>query len=367
MSCGEWTKARTVLTRARAAPGAEKVAAEAHYARGHCLLREQKHDEAIRVYGKFLMEFKDSPRRANALYDMAWAYLGKQDGERANYYFQQAANVAPEAQLKGDALFRVAEARYAKEQYEKAAELYALVAEMDGVSFADKALYKLAWSCEKLGKREAALNAYRRASELSQDRVLGRESAYRSAMVLKELGKHEDAAATLAKLLTTPNLERDLAAKARFHQAEALRAAKRWAPALANYRTLTEPNAGFEPAYYVHYGAGVCALQLSAFADACAAFGKVIEQTDTETAARAQLGLGEILAKQDQHAEAAREFLKAHILYGYPQWQATGLFRAAQSFAEAGQKERSTKYLKQLIDKFPGADEADDARKMLGR
>ena len=367
MSCGDWAKARAVLTRARSAPGAEKVAAEVHYATGHCLLRAEKHDEAISVYGKFLMEFKDSPRRANALYDMAWAYLGKQDRDRANYYFQQAANEAPEAQLKGDALFRVAEAQYAAEEYEKAAELYAQVAEMEGVSFADKALYKLGWSYEKLGKRESAIGAYRKASELDRDGALGRESAYRSAMMLKELGRHEDAASGLTALLTEADLEKELAVKARFQQAESLRAAKRWAQALESYRMLMKPNAGFESAYYVHYGAGVCALQLSAFADARTALEKVIEQTDTETAARAQLGLGEILAKQSKHAEAAREFLKAHILYGYPKWQATGLLRAAQAFEEAGQKDRATKYLKQLIEKFSDSDEAGEARKLVGR
>ena len=366
MSCGEWARARTVLTRARSAPGVEKVAAEVHYATGHCLLREEKHDEAISVYGKFLMEFKDSSRRANALYDMAWAYLGKQDRDRANYYFQQAANEAPDAQLKGDALFRVAEARYVAEEYEKAVELYAQVGEMDGVGFADKALYKLGWSYEKLGKRESAINAYRRASELNREDALSRESAYRTAMMLKELGRHGDAVSTLTALLSNPDLEKSLAAKARFHQAESLRAAKRWADGLDSYRMLMRPNTGFEPVYYVQYGAGVCALQLSAFADARTSFEKVIEQTDTETAARAQLALGEILAKQGKHAEAAREFLKAHILYGYPKWQATGLLRAAQSFEEVGQKERATKYLKQLIEKFPDSDEADEARKLVG-
>jgi TolA-binding protein len=109
----------------------------------------------------------------------------------------------------------------------------------------------------------------------------------------------------------------------------------------------------------------VCAFELNAFADAHNAFSRVIELTETETAAKAQLALGETLARQKKYAEAGREFLKAHILYGYPQWKTKGLLRAAQCFSQAGEKERAAKYLKLIVDQFPKSKEAPEAGKLL--
>ena len=367
MDLAEWAKARGLLTRALAATGADGLKAEISYSVAHCLLREKNFDGAITACNAFLQGFAKSPRRENALYDLAWAYLGKEDEKRALGYFQQAAREAKDATLKADALFRLGEAQYAEKQYAKAAELYSQAAALEGVEFLDKIYYKLGWSQEKLGKHPAALAAYRKAFEQRPDGDIAADAALRGGLMLQVMGKHDEAAKGFQALVAKPGLDEKLAAKARFHQAESLRSLKRWPQAINIYRLLEQPNSGFEPPYHASFGLGVCAFELNALEDARRAFGRVVEQTDTETAAKAQMALGEILVRQKKYAGAAREFLKVHILYGYPEWKARGLLRAAQSFQQAGEKERAQRYLKQVIEKFPKSKPAAEARKLLGK
>jgi len=367
MDLGEWQAAKTLLTRAQAAPGADKVKADVSYSTAHCLLREKKYDGAINLYNAFLKEFPDSPHRQNVLYDLAWAYLGKQDDKRAFAYFEQVAREANDVRLKADALFRLAEAQYAQEQYDKAASLYSQITKLEGVNFLDKAYYKLGWSHEKLGKKQPALEAYRKAVEQNPAGDLAPEAALRAAVMLQRMGKYDEAAKGFGELAARAGLDKALAARALFHQAESLRSLKKWGEALAIYRKIGQTAPDFEPAYHVYYGFGACALELNALEDARRAFGKVIEQTETETAAKAQLALGEILMRQKKFAEAAREFLKVHFLYAYPRWKARGLLRAGQAFRQAGENERAEKYLKQVVEKFPDSQAAAQAKKLLGK
>jgi len=366
MDLDQWTQARELFAAALGAVGVDNVKAEISYSSAHCLLREKRHDEAAAALKAFLQQFAASPLRPNALYDLAWVYLGKQDEKQALSYFQQVAETDNTA-LKADALFRLAEADYAAERYQQAADRYTEVTALKEVSFSDKAYYKLGWSFEKLGKLEAACGAYQKVAEVNAKSELAADSALRAGLMLQQINKHDEAAKAFGELAARPGVDKALAARARFQQAESLRSMKRWAEALNLYRSTAAAESGLQFPWHAHYGAGVCAFELNAFADARRSFEAVIEQTETETAAKAQMALGEILLRENKPQGAAREFLKVHILYGFPAWQAESLLRAAECFIKAGQQERSTRYLEQLVEKFPDSEPAGKARKMLGK
>jgi len=365
MDLAEHAQARGLFARTLQAPGAEKVAADAAYHAARCLLSEKKHDEAVKALEKFLKDHAKSERRVNALYDLAWAYRGKGDEAKARQYFQQVAQQNQDALLKADALFRLAEGEYDKEKFKQAAARYEQIADIKGVTFLPEVYYKLGWCREKMGQTKEALAAYRAVAEKHAESDLAPDAAFRIGRVLQQLGEHAKAAEQFAALLKRPDLDKKLAARARFQYAETLRAQERWGDAVRVYRELTQAGSGFEPVYHAHYGLGVCALQLNALEDARKAFSTVIEQTETETAARAQLALGEILCRQAKFDEAAREFLKVNILYGYPKWKAEGLLQAAKAFSEAEQKDRAQRYLKKLIEDFPQSEQATEAKKLL--
>jgi TolA-binding protein len=358
MDAGKPAEAAALLEKAAAAPGAQAVAEDAAYYAANCLLLQKNYDKAIEAYGQFVTKFPQSGRRANALYDTAWAWQGKDDQAKAADLFRQVAAATEDNRLKTDSLFRLAEYDYAREKYAEAEALYKQVEALPAVAFLDKVHYKLGWALEKQGKWAEAQAAYAKVPIESE---MGADAAFRAARMLQEQGKQQEAEAALAALLARQGLSADATSKARFQRAEALRALKRWADALKAYGELAAAG-GFDPAYHVQYGLGVCSLELNAYADAQQAFQRVIEMTETETAARAQLGLAEVLYRQGRFDEAARESLKVHYLYGYPKWKAQGLLRAAQSFEKAGQKERASRYLQELAEKFPDSEAAAEAK-----
>jgi len=224
--------------------------------------------------------------------------------------------------------------------------------------------YKLAWSHDKAGRLREALEAYRAVADKYPQSEVAPDAAFRVGRVLQELGEHQQAADQFAGLLQKQGLDKETAARTRFYLAESLRALKKWADALRLYRELGQPDSGFDPAYLAFYGAGACALELDALQDAWDGFTQVVQRTETETAAMAQLGLGEALYRQKKFVDASREFLKVDILYGYPKWKPRALLRAAQSFKEAGQADRAARYLTKLIETYPDSQEAAEAQNM---
>ena len=365
METGAAGRARELFEKALKATGAEKVAADATYGVAASFLREEQYDRAVQGYMAFLQKFPESPRWANALYDMAWACKGKGDETAAADYFQRVVKEAGDGRLKADALFRLAEARYAAEDHDEAARLYAEITRMDGVDLLDKVYYKLGWSHEKGGRWQEALAAYSVVVKDHGTSELAADAALRSARMLQQLDRHQEAAAALAELLERKGLAGPLAARARFDRAESLRSLEQWGEALRLYKALARPDSGFEPKYLAHYGAGVCAVQVGAKEDARGAFARVIELTEAETAARAQLALGRMLEAEEKFPEAAREYLKVSILYGYPKWKAEGLLCAGRAFVGAGQNDRAKRYLKQLMEEYPDSEAAPQAEKLL--
>ena len=79
------------------------------------------------------------------------------------------------------------------------------------------------------------------------------------------------------------------------------------------------------------------------FTEATAAFKRVIQSetgSRTETAAKAQLMIAEILFLQKKYPEARDAYLTVHFLYKFPEWQAPALFQAGQCEELIGSNQR---------------------------
>jgi len=366
MDARRWEKAGNMLTAAAEIKGSDAFAEEIAYYKAHCVLQQGDYEAAGKQLDEFLKKHENSALRHHAIYDLAWVYLNAGQPEKATAAFERVAKEADDEYLKADALFRLAEQHYEAAAYEQAIIRYRQIAELDAAeSFLDKVYYKLGWSFEHLGRNDQALECYQKAAELAAEGEFAAEAGFRAGLTLARAGKHEEALKLLSTSVSNPAASRELAARAQFQQAESLRALKKWTHALEIYRQLLKDDTVFQPAYSAHYGVGVCSLEIGAFEDARDAFNEVIRRTETVTAAMAQMGLGEILARRGEHARAAREFLKVYILFGYPEWKAKGVLRAVQSFREAGDEARAIQYFTQLLENFPDTEEAETAAKLL--
>jgi len=111
------------------------------------------------------------------------------------------------------------------------------------------------------------------------------------------------------------------------------------------------------------------------FTEATAAFKRVIQSetgSRTETAAKAQLMIAEILFLQKKYPEARDGYLTVHFLYKFPEWQAPALFQAGQCEELIGSKDSldgARKWYQTLQAEFGDSDfatRAADRLKILG-
>lgn len=104
------------------------------------------------------------------------------------------------------------------------------------------------------------------------------------------------------------------------------------------------------------------------FPEALATFQRIIDDPQgrrTETAAKAQFMIGEILLLQKEYAKAEGEFLKVEILYKFPDWQAPALFQAGSCQEELQHWKDAAKSYESLIKDYPKSDYAKMAAERL--
>jgi len=104
------------------------------------------------------------------------------------------------------------------------------------------------------------------------------------------------------------------------------------------------------------------------FPEATAVFQQVIDNPQarrTETAAKSQFMIAEILLRQKKYAEAEAEYLKVDILYKFPAWQAPALLQAGACQEELKRFQDAAKTYQSLIEQHPDSDYAKQAKERL--
>jgi TolA-binding protein len=87
----------------------------------------------------------------------------------------------------------------------------------------------------------------------------------------------------------------------------------------------------------------------------------------TETAAKAQLMIGETFFHQKNYEAALREYLRVEILYDYPNRQAAALLQAGRCRERLGEASEATKLYRKILKSYPNTSFAKDAAKELAR
>lgn len=92
------------------------------------------------------------------------------------------------------------------------------------------------------------------------------------------------------------------------------------------------------------------------------AYKDVVARHQGPTAARAQFQVGECLYALMKHEQAVAEFLKADLLFAYPEWSAAALYEAGRCLAELDRGADATKQFEELESRFPDSEWAALAR-----
>ena len=118
-------------------------------------------------------------------------------------------------------------------------------------------------------------------------------------------------------------------------------------------------------AYRAHFGVGWAHENLKHYDDARKAYKKVIDATNTETAARAQFQIGETYLAEGKFEEAVAALLAVEDVYAYPQWSARALVEAGRAFEQLKQTEQASAQYAIVVSKYKDTPEAGLAQERL--
>ncbi len=152
-----------------------------------------------------------------------------------------------------------------------------------------------------------------------------REARFWKAEVAFKSGDAKSAEAEFAALAAEPPQESDfkgLASTARARRVQCLAQLARWEDTIAAADAFQSTDADNPLAPEVEYARGRACQGLARFDDARGSFDRVIAaRKGSELAARAQLMKGETYFHQQQYKDALREYYRVIIQYNAPEWQ----------------------------------------------
>lgn len=297
------------------------------------------------------------------------------------------------------------------EQFEKSDAVFrTLITRHPGSPFVDNARFFLAESDLVSGKLDPARAAFEQlAADTKADTEVREDSLFRLVSLAVEAQQWEEVSrrtATLAEQF--PNSAH--LPESRFHQGHAELRQKRFATAekilsellalsknpevsgtewfphtfallaearfqLKNYDGVRQTAAAARQwqansplLYLVDEVVGRALKQEARFDEARQALQRVIDAPSgqrTETAAKAQLLIAETWFQQKKYPEAREAYLRVHLLYSFPEWQAPALFQAGKCAELLNQKEDAKKDYQSVIDTFQGSDFATQAADRL--
>ena len=302
---------------------------------GWSLIDAGKPSDADATFDRLLKEFPDSPRAADARYNLAVSAFAAREFDRVLDLLKPlvADGSTARAPLVRSALNLLGRTRAERSDWPGASATFArLIA-------------------------EDSEGTYRR------------EARFWKAEVAFKSGDAKSAVAEFAALAAEAPLESDfkgLPSTARARRIQCLAQLGRWEDTIAAAEAFQSTNPDNPLAPEVEYARGRACQGLARFDDARRSFDRVIAaRKPGELAARAQLMKGETYFHQQQYKDALREYYRVIIQYNAPEWQAIALLEAGKVHEKLGQWREAAESYEKLKAQFPGDKNVEEATRRL--
>ncbi len=194
------------------------------------------------------------------------------------------------------------------------------------------------------------------------------QALYRSGECLYAAGEFAKAAEKLAVFRDKQEFHnRDgVSDRALLRLGQALAAAKDWEKSRQTFEVLLQRFGNSPFAADARYGIGWALQHQNKLDEAVGAYQQVTAATRSETAAKAQLGIGECRLAQKRYAEAAQAFQAVGYTYAYPELGHAATLEAARALAEDKKPAEAEKLLRKLLADAPkGSEWAKAAQERL--
>lgn len=168
------------------------------------LLQAKRPERAASEYRIFLETYPSSSLDVDVLQGRAWALFQMGRYTESSGAFQRAAELAGDALVKAECLFKQADAMLADGRHAEAAEVYArMSAEVPQSPLADRALYQSADCLERAGLKAEAESRYRKVAESFPDRDVAPKALLRLAALQADSNAFDAAVRTYTTVLST--------------------------------------------------------------------------------------------------------------------------------------------------------------------
>ncbi len=347
-----------------AKPEAKADALDAQYVKGLAQAGLHEFAAAAKTYETILESAEDYAAADKVAYELGWAWVELGKTTEAVAAFRRLAKDYPDSPLAGESLFRVGESWYDAEDYSKAATAYGEAQrKAPGTPIAEKALHKLAWchlKAEDYGKASAAFTT--QLDEHPEGELSGDAQFLKGECQFKQ-DQWKPALELYAAVIATKN--ENYTALALYRSGECTGKLKDWDASRKFHQQVLDGYDDFEMRPEARYGIAWALQNQNKTDEAIAAYEKVTEETQTETAAKARFMIGECYFGQKKHKDATKHFLRGAFAYGHKEWSPMSLFEAARCFEVLKEVDQAKNCYQQILDKYPAHAKVRDAQKRL--
>lgn len=301
--------------------------------------RLRQTDEANRIYTAVEGQFSDRPEHDRLLNEWALVLYEAERFAEADELFRRLTNEHPESSVADNARFSLAESDLVngKVQLARASFVALSVDTKADPMVQEDSLFRVIGIDVDAGQwKDAVQGIDEFEKRFSQSQHLSTVKFYRgnAQLNLDDPAAAEKTLSTLAGKADDPVIGESnwighlwaLLAEAQIRQ-------KKYDAVIATAEKARKWDASAPTHYMVDEVVGRAWKNQAKFPEAIAAFTRVIESESgsrTETAAKAQLMIGDTYLLQKKYTDARDGYLKVYFLYRFPEWQAPALFQAGQ-------------------------------------
>lgn len=323
-------------------------------------LRQQLHQNqrAAEQFSQLLQRYPRFQDRDAALYQWAWALtdLGKKD--ESSKVFTRLRAEYPRSTYCADATFRLAQRALEAKDIARAEDLVGLLlaGKLDD-ALLENTLFLRGQVLAVKQRWEESAKAFQEVVDRYPNGPLCLMADYRVAEAVFRQGDYATAAKRLERLvLETQSRKEPWLAVLHLRLAQAQCHQRKWKEAYAIASRIEGRFPGFEEQYEVDYVLGRCLAARAEFEEARETYLRVIRSrggAKTQTAAGAQLMIGETYFHQKNYDAALREYLIVEMRYAFPEEQAAALVQAAICQQKLGDRKESTRLAERVLSVYP--------------
>lgn len=295
-------------------------------------------ERAFGAYKKLIDEFPDTAAAVDARFELAELKAERGDHEDAVKLLKDALDKEPSDRPVSPDLterirLRLGASLFAKKDYAAAASQFEAITGNTKSPYLAQALYR-------------AGESYHSAGEFAK--AIEKLTPFRDRGELHNVGGVSD--------------------RAVLRLGQALAGAKQWDASRQAYEVFFQRYGNSPYAAEARYGIAWALQTQGKLDEAIGAYQQVIAATQSETAAKAQLQIGQCRLAQKKYADAAAAFLVVPYTYDYPELSFAALLEAARAFAEDGKPDQAEKVLRKVLKDAPKDSEwAKAAQERLGK